>query len=184
MTPALFIKPDGKVYLIVDCPEKPDSEKCGKDMRRSLVWHDYLEDLHRAKGQSILVEDQEYAKILLLSLIHGNKNTDTIYPMPGLKYKIIYKTEEGVTIIRGSAYKKEGTREIKKGIPIAVLKNSYSQEQEEQEESHRNEILEVIAKVHDHIEGRYELDAYDFTVIHHFLCRLSKIENRETSDEQ
>lgn len=36
----------------------------------------------------------------------------------------------------------------------------------------KNEVSEIIAKVHDDIEGRYVLDSYDKGVIHSLLCKL------------
>lgn len=38
----------------------------------------------------------------------------------------------------------------------------------------QEEIHTMIAKVHEHIEGRYELDSYDFGIIHALLCKLQE----------
>jgi hypothetical protein len=43
---------------------------------------------------------------------------------------------------------------------------------EPKEEESQEELREMIAKVHDHIEGRYELDSYDYGIIHALLCKL------------
>jgi hypothetical protein len=43
---------------------------------------------------------------------------------------------------------------------------------EPKEEEIQEELREMIAKVHDHIEGRYELDSYDYGIIHALLCKL------------
>lgn len=41
-------------------------------------------------------------------------------------------------------------------------------------EEEKQELIEMIAKVHDDIEGRYELDSYDKGIIIHLLCKLQK----------
>lgn len=44
-----------------------------------------------------------------------------------------------------------------------------------------NEINELIAKVHDHMEGRYDLDSLDIHNIHAALCELQNLK-RESVD--
>lgn len=53
--------------------------------------------------------------------------------------------------------------EINNGVAIAIQKGRIVQ---------KSELSEMIAKVHDHIEGRYEIDSYDLGIIQSMLCEL------------
>ena len=43
------------------------------------------------------------------------------------------------------------------------------------------EIYEMIHKVHEALEGRYDLDGYDLTTIYYFLCEYS---NSSTKNDE
>lgn len=51
------------------------------------------------------------------------------------------------------------------------------------ETAEASKLVELIAKVHDDIEGRYDLDSFDKGCIEHYLCKLQPPSNVDRSAE-
>lgn len=166
MTPALYIKPDGKVYLIENCPEEPKESDYLR--HRAPGFNDFIaaegryqKQLKEAKDQSILVENQEIAwRMIFPDLIGKNYATDFKYRPQD--HDVSYRINNGWfcrDVLDDKVYPMPGLKyrldwRDDHGLPntnyqIAILEEPVQEvKQEEQEESQEeilNEIIDYIS---------------------------------------
>ena len=98
-------------------PDKPDPLTYGRGQELIDALNLYDKQVAELKASALDVANPEiipkYLKIPLTDGVH-------MCEWPG-EVSIKTTTEEGVAIIRGSRYKKEGSDELKVGIKVAVL---------------------------------------------------------------
>jgi hypothetical protein len=170
MKPGLILKPEGW-HLIPDVPEEPKwheipATPTGDDYEiRDEQRDEYELAIQQAKDTAILVENQEVAFNAVLAeypIMSGPDEPGKIYHVEvnyRIRDKCRYMEIDGrcPDCFRGSLCEK-----------VAILHPP----KEEQIELVEPDLGEIIAKVHDSMEGRYDLTEEDLHTIHYLLGKL------------